>query len=486
MNEGNTSLYINRFLRAYLNVFTLKEFIMYLNYLDVSITKEEAEEIIDGSSYVFPLARGKYITRAAVFTNKYFSFVLTKEEIENKCFVPGHRCMPFVDPDIISCSLIFKYKNEILSKRTKEFSKEFALEHFSLYGEEYEAQYIANDFGMRDFKLSENDYEIPQNVSFCSVDLSEIMKDEELVPGDRIFLKVVNWDEGILEIEPEHRSKDSKLELTDDDIERNKWYKTLEKSLLELFKKIGPCGSIEEELAVAFFEHIDDLTQKSCGSIEEFLKKTKKVSVELFGVETRLWKKGENVPAVGSWNGDIDSNKKAIPENLIYSVPDFMLDEYIKDFAYQKKNNLNDLLKIIFPKSFYIPDKYREELLLHITNRNDIILKSYNWFADKKIGEIRNRALALYTKISYLVYEIDRTGGKFGSYPQQELVILVQLYTHLSKLIETISYDPESIVKDYDTISVSIEGMEFNFEDIEGELRNAVFACKKNEFTVVK
>ncbi|MBP5402705.1 MAG: hypothetical protein J6Y36_06050 [Treponema sp.] len=486
MAESKRAFYINKFLRGYVNTFTLKEFMLYMEYLESPVTKDEALEVLSSSPYVFHIEKDKYITRAGIFTNKYFSFVLTKEEIENRCFVPGHRCIPFVDQDIISSSITFIYKKQILLKRNANFSKEFALEHFALYGEEYEAQYIANDFGMKDYKLSENNYEIPQTVCFFSVDITNLIDEFSLDTGDRILLKVVDWNECVVEIEPVVREKDLTLELTEEDILRNKWYKKLEKALFELFKEIGPCSSIEEELAYVFYKYGDELTDKNCGSIEEFLKKTKKIGIELFGVETRLWKKGENVPAIGTWNDEIDEVKKGKNENLMYSIPEFVLDEYLKDYAYQKKTQVRDLVKAIFPKSYYIPEQYREELLLHINSRNDIILQSYNWFADKKLGEIRNRALALYTKISFLVYEIDRTGGKFENYPQQELVILIQLYTHLTKLIETISYDSDSIIKDYDTIFVSIEGMEFNFEDIEGELKNAVLECKKNEFTVVK
>jgi len=486
MAESKSAFYINRFLRGYVNTFTLKEFLLYMEYLETPLTKEEALEILVNSPYVFRKEKDKYITRSGIFTNKYFSFVLTKEEIENKCFVPGHRCIPFVDQDIISSSITFVYKKHILLKRNAYFPKEFALEHFSLYGEEYEAQYIANDFGMKDYKLSENNYEIPQSVCFYSVDIAELIEEFSLEAGDRILLKVIDWNDSVVEVEPLVREKDSTLELTEADICRNKWYKKFEKTLLELFSDIGPCSSIEEELVYVFLKKGEELTDKNCGSIEEFLKKTRKIGIELFGVETRLWKKGETVPAIGTWNDEIDEKKKGKNDNLMYSIPEFVLDEYLKDFAYQKKSLLRDLVRVIFPKSYYIPDKYREELLLHITNRNDIILQSYNWFADKKLGAIRNRALALYTKISFLVYDIDRTGGKFENYPQQELVILIQLYTHLTKLIETISYDSEAIIRDYDTIFVSIEGMEFNYEDIEGELNNAVLECKKKEFTVVK
>lgn len=484
MKNSTKTMYVNKFFRAFPEEFTVKEFIRYMSYVDCKITKKEAEDLLAASPYIFELEEGRYQTRAGAFTNKLFSVVLSEEECANKCFLPGHRCVPFVDQEVMSYSLLFIWNNSVLPTKIVEYSKEFALDHFSLYGEEYESQYIANDPGMDGFELADNDFELPMKVKLTSVDLEPLFERYKIEPGDRLLFTVENWDEGIINVSPCLREKSKILELTDDDIKRNQWYKVIEKALKELFKTRGPRSSIEEQLADVFFEYSDELCTRFCGSVEEFLKKTKAVSMELFGVETRLWNAGETVPAMGEWNYD-NEEEYGFKHNLVYSVPDFVLDEFIKDHAFQKKNNLEELLNEVFPACFFMPPEHRQDLLLHIINRNDIILSNYNWFADHQLGDIRHKALLLYTKINGLIYEIDRIGGKFNSYPQQELVILIQLYTHLSKLMETIAFDPNSLTGETETISVSLDGMEFNFEDIEGALRNAVAVCKKNDFTVI-
>lgn len=486
MNNSTKAMYVNQFLRAFPDEFSIREFIKYMSYVDCKITKEEAEELVSTSPYLFELEKGKFITRAGAFTGRYFSFALSKEECDNQCFLPGHRCLPFVDQEVMSCSLIFVWNNAVLSNKIVSYPKTFALEHFSLYGEEYESQYIANDPGMKDFDLAAHDFDLPMQVNLTSVDLSPLFKIYDINPGDRLLLKVDNWNEGILSVEPLLREQSENLEITGDDITRNQWYKNLEKYMTDFFNKRGPRSSIEEQVADVFFEYRNELCIRQCGSMEEFLKRTKSISTELFGVETRLWFAGKTVPAVGMWNGDDEGEVTGIRHNLFYSVPDYVVDEYIKDFAFNKKTDVQEMMDTIFPKTFFIPEEYRQELLLHITNRNDIILNSYNWFADHQLGDIRHKALILYTKISGLVYEIDRTGGRYNSYPQQELVILIQLYTHLSKLMETLAFDPNSISNETETISVSLDGMEYNFEDIEGALRNAVLASKKKDFTVIE
>lgn len=486
MNNSNKIMYVNKFLRAFPDEFTLKEFVKCMSYLDCKISPKEAQDLIDSSPYVVELESGKFKTRAGCFSGKIFSAILSEEECSNQCFLPGHRCMPFVDQEIMSYSLNFVWDNNILEKKFIEYPKEFALEHFSLYGEEYESQYIANDPGMEDYNIAEHDFELPMKVKLTSIDLSSLFKKYKIKAGDRLLFSVENWDEGIINVMPLLREKNENLELTEDDILRNQWYKAVEKSFLLQFKERGPRSSIEEELAELFIEFEEELCTKFCGSIEEFLKRTKKVSVELFGVETRLWFAGKAIPVIGPWNQEPESrNTNKTKYNLIYSVPKFIIDEYIKDFAYQKKTDMTELMDMIFPHRYFIPDTYRKDLLLHITNRNDIILSEYNWFADHQIGDIRHNALLLYTKINGLVYEIDRSGGRFNLYPQQELVILIQLFNHLTKLIESIAFEPESLIDEANTIAASLDGMEFNFEDIEDVLRSAIFASKKQDFTVI-
>ena len=176
MSDSTKALYVNKFLRAFPEEFTIKEFIRYLSYLNCKVSKEEAEEIIFGSPYVFELDSNKFITRAGAFTGRFFSVVLSQEEYENKCFLPGHRCMPFVDQEVMSYSLTFLWNGNVLPNKVVEYPKEFALEHFSLYGEEYETQYIANDPGKSEFDLSANDFELPMKVSLTSVDLTPLFK----------------------------------------------------------------------------------------------------------------------------------------------------------------------------------------------------------------------------------------------------------------------------------------------------------------------
>lgn len=478
---------INRILRTYRDVFSAKSFMEILSESGCSISLEELKSFLEASPYVFELESGYYITRAGVFTNRYFSICPSAEEIRNKFFVVGHRCIPFVNSEVFSSSLILTYKDEILLHEVHEFSSEKAISLFYLYGEEYASQYIATDIANKDINLVAQDFVLPPRVRLTGYNLEPIIEDTGFGIGDRLLCRVKDWDSGIIEVVPIVHHRKNPLQIDSRDVNIQKWNKMLEKALLESFKMMGPCSSIEEQLATTFLEYRNDLCKNSCGSVEEYLAQSKKVSVELFGVETRLWRKGETVPAIGSWNtmrGDYDDNENT--KKTKFTVCDFILTGFIKDLAYQKRTDIDSLYKRMFPDSIAITPYEKEHIMLHIEDRNAIILRNYNWFADFTLGAIRHRALDLYSKIKELVYEVDSAGNQLELYPQQELVILSQLYAHLSSILERIEADPTSVTADHDALMLSLEGMEYNFEDVDEELRKVVGTLQKKGFDIIK
>ena len=71
-------------------------------------------------------------------------------------------------------------------------------------------------------------------------------------------------------------------------------------------------------------------------------------------------------------------------------------------------------------------------------------------------------------------------------FPQQPLVILTQLSTHIQYMLEGLLHDQSLKDEDVRTMAVSLEGMEYNFEEVSAELKDALSKCYKNRFSVVK
>ena len=394
--------------------------------------------------------------------------------------------MPFVDPEMLPSSLTFTYKGEVLPPKIVTFASPDAADLFALYGAEFASQYIAADPANEGLDLAAHDFELPPEVHLTVNSLEPLVKYCGFKYGDRILCRVVDWDYGRIEVVPVKRDENP-MRMQADDLERQNWYARLESDFLESFAVAGPCASIEEQLACIFFDDGKALCTAHCGSVEEFLLQSRKVAYEPFGVETRLWKAGEEVPAVGTWNNflniDTDSDDP-IFEDL--AAPDFVFDAYIEDQLFEKKYDPDLVLERILPDGVHLKPEERKILLLHIDSCHAIIKKDYNWFADFHIGPLRRRALALYRKASRLVLEIDRSAVNLERYPQQELVILSQIYNHVLRMLEMIEREPTAAAEDVDEIAASLDGMECNFEDISGELTDAVKSESGSGFVVVK
>ena len=463
--------------------FSAKELLGMLCGLGHKITLEELTDFLDNDCRAFALQKRMYITRAAAFTDQIFSFVPTQREIEQKVFVPGDRCVPFVDFDVLSFSLTFEFMGQELPKKLFSTDCNTARDLFYLYGDEFSSQYISSDPACRDLHIPENNFELPFHLNLTGVSLEPILEKVDFKYGDRILCRVFDWDKGIVEIIPVLTHKLNPFQMSSEDFERQKWNETLEKALLESFDRMGPCSSIEEQLANVFYEKRADLCVPYCGSIHEFIENSKKVGLEVFGVETRLWFKGQDVPAVGKWNLEMyDEDERMIP---FFAIPDFVIDCYIKDQMYEKKDDINEVIDRILPRSLPISKEEKEVLTLQIKDRNAILRKKYNWFADVANASLRHRALNLFTEVGSLVCELDCDNKEIVVLPQQELITLSQLYAHVSHILEILSNEKDCEEEEACAMELSLEGMELNFEDIKPPLISALDRIRKNRFNVI-
>jgi hypothetical protein len=475
--------FLTNFLRTYPMPFSAKQLLAMLCGLGHKITLPELVEFLDNAPYAFSLQKKMYITRAGAFSDQLFSFVPTQREVEQKVFVPGDRCMPLVDFDALSYSFTFEFLGQALPKKLFATDCNTARDMFCLYGDEFSAQYISSDPACKDLHIAERDFELPLKMNLTGISMEPIFEKVDFKYGDRILCRVYDWDKGIIELIPILEHKLNPFQISKEDMERHKWYETLENALLESFDSMGPCSGIEEQLANVFYEHRGELCVPNCGSIHEFLDMSQKVGLELFGVETRLWFKGQDVPAVGKWNQGlyVDAGR-AIP---FFALPDFVIDCYIKDQMYEKKDDIKEIIEKIIPKELPISIEEKKMLTLQIENRNAIIRKQYNWFADFANGSLRHRALKLFGEVGSLVFELDCDNKELDMLPQQELVTLSQLYTHISRILEILSEDSDCEEEEACAMELSLEGMEMNFEDIKPLLISALDKVKKNRFNVI-
>lgn len=483
----DASLAIDDFLFTQQSVFTLDYFCKYLKTCGVKISKEQALEFLHTSDMVFPLINEEFITRAGVFIRRWFSFKPSKEEIQKGHILIGHRCIPFVNPDISPDKLNISNEKYIITPEPCVFSMNLAMDTFALFGEGYVLPYIFNDHSNTKYPLSSVQYSMPNEIELTSWPLDKIIGGEKIKYGDRILCRVVNWEENIVELSV--LPAEPVTELSVGDIEREEWYINFENGLINSFAKNGPSNSIEQQLALLYLENQEELCIPNCGSAEEFLKHTKKIGFSAYGVESRIWYANKTVPYIGEWNKNYSSQAMFDNMSLVFSphVLDCYLERFIFDQREKKsKKTIEELFDEIVPSSLKISDAERRLVLLNIEKRRDILDKIYNQFADYKMAPVRHRVLNLFSQVSSLVCAIGCSGLKLEEFPQQELVILIQLFSHIARIVDEMQNEFMKEYFPYEDVSLSLEGMEETYADISGSLKHALEAITYENIRIVE
>ena len=481
---------IDTFIRSSVGEFstkTVKEYLEQNNYNTQSI---DLSGSISAHPYIIKINKDVFTTRANIFTNQWFAIKLLPIEIENKILIPGHKIIPFSDPDRYAFRLEFSYNGEKLQKAQKTIPIADFLETNYLFGEEFIPQLLDADPANENFDITNPDHVLPNNACITIVDISQLFEKELFTENDKLLGRITNWELGEVELIIQKSTKENPFEITNEDELQNEWQKNFIKSLKNTFKTHGPLGSIEEQLAYSLASNKAELFTKQCKPIEECLTDDESVSMSYYGVECRLWKADEEIPAMGPWNED--NKNTAFLQNTLYSeigipIPLYMLDAYILDALYKEDEDLTKIVTKMLPDSEDIEEEQIEIFLLRIKERYAKIKKKYNKFSDFEKGEARSRTLALYSDLVDLICYLDTSGSTIDVLPQQQLVILSQLFSHTTKFLDVFMNEESLSNNDLELILESLDGMEEGFEEISIELRQAINKDTNNNdgFTVI-
>jgi hypothetical protein len=486
--DYNVSQVIEEYLKVQLNVFTVDDFMKFMKVSGQKMSKENAFDILYSSTNVFALVNNKFVTRAGVFTDNLFSFKPTKEECKKGSIVLGHRCMPFVNPDVSSDNIKLYSNKKQIKSHPESITLNTAMDLFALYGEGYVFPNVIGDKANEKVPLSAIKYNLPKEIMLTSWPISKIEGGKNFCYGDRIICKVTDWRNNVVSVKVQ-KCTNEELSVSKADIEREEWYSIFEDSLLKSFDRSGPVSSIEEQLANLYLEKQQYLCTENCGSAEEFLQHTKKIGFVSYGVESRIWKTNEEIPYIGEWNKNFSSENLLSEMTMSFSPQ--IIDSYLENSIYEsqiskKKESVESVMNKIFPQSLTITSEEKKLILLNIEKRNDILRENYNQFSDYTIAPVRQRILVLFSEITSLLCQIGCSGLDLRKFPQQEFIVITQLFSHLLHLIEELEnvYIRDQIpVAD---ISLSLEGMEEMFEEIKETLTQSLDYNIYRNFEVIK
>jgi len=475
------------YLDAVLQPFTESDAVASIRKADSSGIRRLAEEVrafIDSRRLAFPRPDGSWLSRRGCFESALFVIAPTRLEILNGILIPGHRCVPFANPILLPHEYLFRRQGAVIPGTTTEGPPEDLYPYYSLFGEEYAPQYIARDNMDNEAAFNADPYEDPPEVSIHTLDLRAVYRETSFVPGDRFLVRVADWKSGIFELEGVQKGKWDADALAP-------WKKSLEAGFAAGFDRIGPAASTEEQIAFAYYFGGPDTRAVPACSLEEFLyERTEAIDTVPYGMETRFWYAGKEIPDEGPWNQDNGPPDKTELEEVLssYGIPisEYVVQSYVRDALFRDDQVMKTLIERIVPPSIPMDARHQIDLVRYLVELFDDYQTSYNVFTDRAMGPLRQRVGELHTAVVDLVARLDKGEPTAAWLPKHTFVILSQIEAHAAHLLEDLDVDEPPEDQELEGMENSLDGMIETYEDIKERIEESRDTFRRSRISMVK
>ncbi len=432
---------------------------------------------------------GMYISRCGIFTNQKFSIAPLAFERRDNVLLIGHRCTPFVNPEVFSFDITFMHKGAVIPKKTIAIHTQKALEFYSFFGQEYALDFFANDPANVSTSFLDREGVLPTIINITVLDMQELYQKWNFRRGDRIAATIIDWQKSVVEIEPLFSKCGSHLIGSEEDHSRRYWMDLFEKTLLESNTLNGPCESIEEQLANVFVYEGDKLFTHHGASVEEAIQHATQIVTCEYGVETRLWKQEEEIPVI-VFDEEYESDIRFL--DIIWgannaTLPEVVINALLYDSLYKKESSVFPLVERMLKTDSLNDAKNVQEVVRQLEEHRDTLSKTYNWFGDFEKAKLREQILKLYVNIFDFVCTVDSATDQLQELPQSPLIILTQLHGHLLFMLNSLAPDRLEVVSEYDIdlFYQSLDGMINSFDDIKENLTFILDSSIRKRFFVL-
>lgn len=441
-----------------------------LRFLREPVSKSALDDLSDylqfnQLAYLGPSVDGsspRWISRAGLFTGRSAVVAPSRSDLSAGAFSPASSLVPFANPVLLPHEYVFRYKGEELSKVMLTVAPAEIYPQFAFFGEEYAPQYLACDNEENDKKLSDLDYADPVEMNITAFDARTLYWNESFVPGDRLLATLIDWKTGTFDLSVIHSG----------DIDRTReiaWVASMDSALKECFAMNGPAASIDEQLSFAWYLRQEELDTPHAPPLFEYLERSSEVALEYFGVETRLWYAGVEIPAQETWNFSLSTNPETITDealaNLGIPLNERIIESYVLDGLFLRETDAKGTLERLLPVC-----QGHASIASPLVERAVRISRSfwenrYNRFADHEKGLLRGRFVRLHGDLVSLVQNLKQNKIQPDTIPDQWAIILMQIMTHLVPSMESLDFPGDGERLDLEAAWGNLEGMEDHFLD---------------------
>lgn len=461
-----------------------------LRFLGEPVSKTALEDLADylhynQLAYLGPSIDGnvaRWISRAGLFTGKTAVLAPTRADLTAGVILPASCLVPIPNPVLLPHEYTFRYRGVELSRVMLTVAPSEIYPAYSLFGEEYAPQYLSCDNSDNERLFSDLDYDDPIELYVTAFDAREIYWNESFTPGDRVLARLADWKTGTFDLSVLHAA----------DIDRARetaWVEVMDASLKECFSVHGPSASIDEQLAFAWYLRQDELDTPHAPPFLEYLDRSTEVSLEYFGVETRLWFSGVEIPAQETWSFNLSSQPTSITEealaNLGLPLNERIIESYVLDGLFRREPDCYPTIERLLPT----PQSHAS-IAAPLVERAVRMSRSYwdsryNRFSDYDKGKLRGRLIKLHADILALIQSLRQSKIRPGTLPDQWAIVIMQIMGHLVPSIESLDFPSEGDAFDIDVAWDNLEGMEEHFQDAQSVILSVLPILINRRFSII-
>jgi hypothetical protein len=314
--------------------------------------------------------------------------------------------------------------------------------------------------------------------------MRNIYRETSFVPGDRFVARTLDWKAGVFELERIGKDAWSQTEIY-------AWVEAAEAGFEDSFKFLGPGSSTDEQIAYAYWYGGKRMREVPACSLEEFLyEKTGRIEATAYGIETRFWYAGKEIPDRKALEGTQTAAERTIIEDILYQngipVSEYVVQSYVRDALYRNETSIPQIVTRIAPKTVEMDEEDLFFLSDYVTDVFAEYSGAYSLFLDQAVGPIRQRVGELHTAVIELSARL-RTGDIDGAWlPKHTFVVLSQIQTHAAMMMEDLDAEGALTEPELEMMDNSLDSMIETYGEIKELIDEAMNSFRRKNLSIVR
>jgi hypothetical protein len=475
------------FLENVTEPFTLEDVTAFVRMIEPKRNGRLGMEIaafIDSRNVAFRLDNNSWVSRRGCFEPVPFVISPTRLELLNGILIPGHRCLPFANPDLLPQKYVFYWKGSPIPVSSTEGPPEDFYPYYCLFGEEYAPQYVARDNPANESAYNSDPYEDPPEVSVTTLDMRNIYRETSFVPGDRFVARTRDWKTGAFDLERVGKDEWSQADLY-------AWFEAAEGGFEDSLALLGPGSSTEEQVAYAYWYGGKRMRDVPAYALEDFLyEKTDRIETVPYGIETRFWYAGKEIPD----NKDIGAvpslPDQTVIEDILFRrkipISEFVVQSYVRDALFRNNGDIPHIIDRIVPPVIHLDEGEWDFLADYIADALEEFYETYTLFTDQGMGPIRQRVGELHTAVIDLSARLHKGDIDASWLPKHTFIVLSQIQGHAAGLLEDLDTNEPPPPAELEAMDNTLDSMIETYEDIKELIEDALDNFRRNNLSVVR